>query len=110
KQGTDPDTSFVQWLATIDQEVGQLDSSLNIIHNMGTTLTSLEISVPAAVTSAWLKAPANKSMPDAYMRMSVSIQKKLKELIPFYYFQNLKNYGQHGTAENLLVYAAIPAI
>ena len=40
--------------------------------------------------------------------MSMRLQKALKQLIPFYYFQDLDELRQNNTASALLVYAAMP--
>jgi hypothetical protein len=70
-------------------------------------LISLQVSLPSVVASAWLNAPQDKKSP-RYMDMSRRLQMKLKQLIPYYYFQNVKKYGDIAPATVLLVYAALP--
>jgi hypothetical protein len=97
--------SYQAWVDDLDKTIDQIED--NGPGNFGNTLVSLELTLPAAVASAWLKASPDKNSPQ-YRNVSVALQSKLKQLIPFYYFQNLKNYGEIVPAMVLLVYAAIP--
>ncbi|MBZ5552136.1 MAG: hypothetical protein LAO21_05400 [Acidobacteriia bacterium] len=97
---------FLMWIDALDK-VADPEASPGS-DNFGNTLISLEVSVPGVVASAWLKASPDKNSPQ-YRDVSLRLQSKLKHLIPFYYFQNLKNYGNIEPAGVLLVYAAMPA-
>ena len=93
------------WIADLDKQIDELE--FNGTENFGDTLLSLELGVPAAIAAGWLQAPAEKKAP-AYMEMSRRIQAKLKEVIPFYFFADLRNLKSRETAAPLLVYASIP--
>jgi len=79
----------------------------------GNTLLGLNLSLPAEVGAAWLnaqpEAKGNEPKVAAYLAMSRRIQRKLKEIIPFYYFGDLDNFEESELpSKTLLVYAAIP--
>lgn len=98
--------SFDAWLGDLDAAVEQ------VLHNgpdtFGDTLFSLQVGVSSNVTAAWLKATADDTSP-RYLDMSRRLQAKLKQLIPFIYFQNPDKYSSaRQAAASLLVYAAIP--
>jgi hypothetical protein len=96
--------AFALWVDDFDREIEKLEP--NGTGSLGNTLVSLEVGVPPAVGAAWLAAPPGGS--PAYLDMSLRLQRRLKELIPFYYFQDLSAYGNPASAA-LLAYAALPA-
>lgn len=96
--------SFHTWVQVLDRTVEESEN--NGADIFGDTLISLDLSLPGAIASAWLNAPAKK--PRSYIRMSHAIQAALKELIPFYYFQDPSNYADLDSAAPLLLYSAIP--
>ena len=75
-------------------------------------MLGLNLSLPAAVGAAWFKAQpkaTNGPKVAAYLVMSRRLQRKLKEIIPYYYFADLENFANSQLAcKTLLVYAAIP--
>ena len=97
--------SFDRWFADIDTTVE------NVLHNkadvFGNTLLSLQIGVGPKVTKAWMKASKEDSSP-RYLDMSRRLQAKLKQLVPFIYFQKLDRFKTKPSAAALLVYSAIP--
>lgn len=95
--------AFSLWVDDLDRHVESVEK--NGTGNLGNTLVTLEVGVPPAVGAAWLAAPPSGS--PAYLDMSLRLQRKLKELIPAYYFQNLSAYGNPASAP-LLAYAAMP--
>ncbi|MEW6210754.1 MAG: hypothetical protein AB1631_20485 [Acidobacteriota bacterium] len=97
--------SFVTLIGDLDRAIDQIEP--NGTDNFGNTLISLQVSLPSAVASAWLKAPQDEKSP-RYMDMSRRLQMKLRQLIPYYYFQNVRKYGDIASATVLLVYAALP--
>jgi hypothetical protein len=97
--------SFATLIGDLDRAIDQVEP--NGTDNFGNTLISLQVSLPSVVASAWLKAPQDKNSP-VYMDMSRQLQVKLKQLIPYYYFQNVKKYSDISPATVLLVYAALP--
>ncbi len=105
QQAGDGSDSFVTLIGDLDRAVDQLEP--NGTDNFGNTLISLQVSLPSVVASAWLQAPPDKRSP-RYMDMSRRLQTKLRQLIPYYYFQDVKKYGDIAPATVLLVYAALP--
>jgi hypothetical protein len=97
--------SFLMWIDALGRMIDQADKQGD--NTIGNTLISLEVSVPGVVASAWLKASPDKNSPQ-YRDVSLRLQSKMKQLIPFYYFQNIENYGDIEPASVLLVYAAMP--
>ncbi len=93
------------WIADMDKQIDALE--FNGTENFGNVLVSLELGLPASVAGAWLDAPAEETAP-SYMEMSRRIQRKLKELIPFYYLADIANLRRHESVAPLLVYASIP--
>lgn len=96
---------FDAWLTDLELETERLHP--NGAGNIGNTLLYLELSLPARIASAWTLAPEDKRAPQ-YMTMSKNIQRRLKELIPYYFFQNPENFKNHIPASVLLAYSAIP--
>jgi hypothetical protein len=99
-------SSLDTWMTDLDRAVE------GVVHNgtneFGDTLLSLEVSVPARVLAAWF-VPRTKGETQAdAMEISRRLQRKLKELISSYYFQDLDNLRQDFAAAALLVYASIP--
>ena len=98
--------SFDVWVEALDRFVEDLEGNGPGI--FGDTLISLDLSVPGGIASAWMNAP--EKTPRNYALMSIRIQEALKELIPFYYFQDPRKYADLDAAAPLLVYSAIPPI
>ena len=68
--------------------------------------SSLSLSVPGSLITAWLKTPGECD-PDyfaVFSRMSVAVQTAMRRWIPFGYFQNVNEYETLGSAFSLLVY------
>jgi hypothetical protein len=74
--------------------------------SFGDLLTSLEVSVPGRIFSAWKNVPADKQS-DIYMRMSQRMQNVLRQLLPVCYFQNPDRYKETAAAYPLLAYSAL---
>jgi hypothetical protein len=107
----DPDSEvtsepFSTWLGDVDETIDRIEP--NGKDNFGHAFVSLEVTLPGEISSAWLKAPADKK-DIRYMNMSCNIQSALRELIPFYYFQNAENYKDITPSRVLLAYASLPA-
>ena len=96
--------SFDVWLNALDAEIEAKTS--NGSGMFGNTLLSLDVSVAEAVTSAWVHAPGKRDT--RYLDMSRRLQRTLKRLVLFYYFQARNKYKDSNEAEPLLVYAAMP--
>jgi hypothetical protein len=101
--------SFKEWLIHLDKTMDQIAD--NGDGNLGYTLISLDVSLPKDVMSGWFNAPAKKSKEFRnYEIMAHRLQKKLRELVPFYYFQDLTNYRNRIPAAVLLVYSSLPPL
>lgn len=100
--------TFENWIGDLDKHIDALE--FNGTDNFGDTLLGLDVSLPAEAVSAWLAAPPEPSggkVPQ-YLNMSRRLQRKMREVIPLVYFQNLDHYGDLGPAAHLLVYSAMP--
>ncbi|MET0648441.1 MAG: hypothetical protein ABW208_17655 [Pyrinomonadaceae bacterium] len=101
--------TFENWIGDLDNHIDALE--FNGTDNFGDTLLGIDVSLPAVSVAAWLSAPPE---PDGgprvpqYLNMSRRIQRKMREIIPLAYFQDVDNYGDIGPASQLLVYSAIP--
>lgn len=93
-----------RWIADLEQEIERLDP--NGAGILGHTLLNLELTLPSAVASAWTLAPDDKKA-QAYMDMSKNLQTRLKQLVPYYFFQNPANYKNLIPASVLLAWSAI---
>lgn len=97
--------SFQVWMDDLDQTVHQI-ANIDQGH-LGNILISLELTLPGAVASGWLRAPSDKNA-SQYQALSLRLQSRIRQLIPFYYFQNVTKYQDLGPATVLLVYGAMP--
>ena len=97
------------WIGDLDKQVDALEP--NGTDNFGNTLVGLNLSLPASAVSAWRNAPAEPTNSDKvpiYLNMSRRLQRKMRETLTLYYFQDLARYGSADVAATLLVYSAIP--
>ncbi|MCX6595709.1 MAG: hypothetical protein NTV70_05025 [Acidobacteria bacterium] len=101
-----PAHSFPEWVADLDKLLDARDPNSGT-HDIGDTLVRLTLSAPPAYLKAWLKAPRERHSP-VYMDLSRALQRRLKEIVLFYYFADVDNYKDIAAAAPPLVYAAIP--
>lgn len=97
--------SFPVWLTTLDMAAEQALN--NGPDKFGDTLLSLQLSVPAVVSEAWLDAPRDEKS-DVYMNMSIQLQETLKFLVRYLYLQDPKRYKEIPSLSGVLAYAALP--
>jgi len=107
---TEPDrASLSEWVMDLDNHSDATQS--NGTGLLGNTLITLDVSLPGKVVAAWLNAPADEKDP-AYMRMSRNIQRVMRRLIPFCYFDDPCRYvdlsATRGNAAAMLVYQCLP--
>jgi len=90
--------------------VQAIDAQVDTAHNgvLGQTLFQFDVSLPPGEFNAWLQAPANAKDP-AYFAMSKAMQKKLRAIIPFYYFEDPAHYDGGVEANAILAYGCLPA-
>ncbi len=91
------------WVSAVD---GQVDSAGKGI--LGETLFTFDVSLPPEAFECWFNTSANKLDPQ-YFALSITLQKRLRQIIPFYYFQDPARYDGGIVANALLVYGALPA-
>lgn len=99
--------SFSTYLTDLDKaldERGIVDSD-----DFGTALTSLQVSVPSSVLSAWKNAPRDPRNP-IYFAMSRKVQELLRRWIPRCYVQDTDQYHQTDLIFPLLAYSSLPII
>jgi hypothetical protein len=71
--------------------------------------SSLTISLPGPLTHAWLRAPGERA-PDffeVYSAVSVTLQRVLRQWLPYVYFNDLDRYDDLDAAFPLLVYRSM---
>ncbi len=93
------------WYTEFDRTVEQAVN--NGPNEFGDVLTTMEVTVPGQALEAWLLRRDKDQHQAAKMEMSRQIQRTVKRLLPFYYFQNVENLRQNATAAALLVWAAM---
>src|SRR5688500_771177 len=97
--------TFDSWLTDLDNAVEL--SLQNGPDKFGDALLSMELSVPAVVTAAWLDAPGEEKA-DIYMTMSHRLQEALKYLVPYFYLQDPRRFTAIPPMSGILTYAALP--
>lgn len=78
--------------------------------NMGNSLVSLSVSLPALAAGAWIKAPEKQADP-AYKRMSIELQRQFKLVLHGTFFSDVQNYHHVSgdtTAFAVLAFCSIP--
>jgi hypothetical protein len=98
--------SFPEWVADLDKVLDNKDSNSGT-HDIGDTLIALSLSAPPSNLRAWTQAPQDRSDP-VYMRLSLALQARLKELVTFYYFSDPARYKDLAAAAAPVVYSCIP--
>ncbi len=97
--------SYTEYLDELDRH---LDSFGLIGSNkFGNILTSLEVSMPGKVISAWKKLPPEPD-DNFYRQMSFVVQRRLRQWIPVAYIQDEDKYDDIEDIYPLLVYMSLP--
>jgi len=107
-----PDKASIhEWVGELDNFADEAERHLtgasNGTGNLGNALISLEVSLPGRAVAAWFSAPADED-DLLYMEMSRAIQRVLRRLVPYCYFQDPKNYTSPSVAAQMLVYKCLP--
>jgi hypothetical protein len=104
--------SFADWLGTFSNSIQKAAPAGSASsQKLGPVWTAFQASLPASICAAWFYAPqwsGHESLPAEYVRMSLDLQRALKQFIPRLYFANLKNYTYLDSAAPLLAYQFIP--
>ncbi|MCS7037010.1 MAG: hypothetical protein RMJ33_06040 [Saprospiraceae bacterium] len=101
--GQDADAAVDAWVEALERDAERLHP--NGAGLLGDTLLRLDVTLPAQVASAWLRAPLSPQAPE-YTRMSRNLQRRMRELIPLFYFQDARKYGEK-VAPALVAYSAM---
>jgi hypothetical protein len=101
-----PDTaSLHEWIGDLDNHSSAVSKTGT--GNLGSVLTSLDVSLPGKVVAAWFNAPDNPKA-DAYLNMSRLIQFALRRFAQFCYFDDPSKYGAIDAAPAVYVYGSLP--
>ena len=103
--GAGQSSSLSAWITDLDRRVEEAVD--NGSDEFGDTLLSMEVSLPGSVLGAWFRERNEEQLLEDARAMSMRLQKGLKQLIPFYYFQDLDKLRQNSSTSALLVYAAM---
>lgn len=99
-------SSLDTFYADLDRAVE--DQVHNGANEFGDVALAMQIALPGSVLASWFRRRTADQVKRDSMEVSRRLQAKLKELIPFYYFQDLARLQPNPTAAALLVWAAIP--
>ncbi len=93
------------WLADMEAKAAA-ESPGN--DRFGKTLVGLEVRVPSEIGSAWFRANAN-ALDQSYVDVAVAIQQQLREVLPFYYFQQEEAFdlGHGGNSRYYQMFALL---
>ncbi len=96
-------TNLSTWYSQFDRTVENL--LRNGEEEFGDVLASFEVSIPGSALTAWLSPQDDVNA--AAKRVSLAIQRGLKRIVPFYYFQDTKELSLNPSAAALLVWSAM---
>jgi hypothetical protein len=100
------ESSFSTWLADVDRQVEAVVGRPT--DDFGDLLLALEVTLPARVLGAWLQPRSATETRRAAMNMSRALQASLRQLLPFYYFQNIKNLDGLPGCAAMMLWSALP--
>lgn len=101
-----PDTaSLHEWIGDLDIVASALSKTGT--GNLGTVLSSLDVSLPGKVVAAWFNAPDDQKAA-AYLQMSRNIQKAMRRFAQFCYFDDPSKYGNINAAPAVFVFGCLP--
>jgi hypothetical protein len=101
-----PDTgSLHEWIGDLDNHSTAVSKTGT--GNLGSVLSSLDVTLPGKVVAAWFNAPADPKA-EAYLDMSRNIQVALRRFTQFCYFDDPSKYGTLDTAAAVYVYGCLP--
>jgi hypothetical protein len=69
---------------------------------------NLQVTLPASILDGWFRRRTTDELKSSSMLVSRALQAKLKQLVPFYYFQDRNKLQLNETAAALLIWAALP--
>jgi hypothetical protein len=84
----------------------------NVLHNganeFGDVALSMQVAVPSSVLASWFVRRDGARLKRDSMAISRALQRKLRQLLPFSYFQEVKRLRSNPSAAALLIWAALP--
>jgi hypothetical protein len=101
-----PDGSLEKWIADLDRAVE--DATGNGTTEFGDVLLSLDLGLGGNAMAPWLEPRTREEARLGAKRVSISLQRQLKSLIPAYYFQDPDHLMDNRPASALIVWAALP--
>jgi hypothetical protein len=99
-------SSLGTFYADLDRAVE--DQVHNGTNEFGDVALAMQVALPGSVLASWFRRRTADQVKQDSMEMSRRLQTKLRELIPFYFFQDLARLQPNPSAAALLVWAAIP--
>jgi hypothetical protein len=84
----------------------------NVLHNganeFGDVALSMQVSVPSSVLASWFIRRDESTLKRDNMAMSRALQRKLRQLLPSCFFQDVNRLRANPSVAALLVWAALP--
>jgi len=96
---------FAVWAAVLDRRIDDDPETANGPLVFGDTLAKLQVVLPDKIGGAWFTGPTRATAP-VYLKMSLHIQAKLRELMAFHYFSDADNFTSVLATHALLMYVA----
>ena len=104
-----PETRFAIWAEKLDRRIDAANpetASEELL--FGDTLIRLKVELPGTLGAVWFDGPTEKTA-ERYLQMSLRMQRKLRQLMMFYFFSDAENIKKKKLAAHaLLMYAAVP--
>ena len=94
-----------EWITGLDRYIDEIEH--NGDDQFGNTILDLELSYPISVLRGWGLAPREEKSPE-YREMYRRIQRSLRQVIPFFWFNEPERYLPLAVAAPLLVYKHLP--
>src|SRR5262249_53519295 len=102
-----PDSGAIdRFYSSLDQTISNVMGSIG--DDLGDVALDFQVALPASVLAAWFQPLDAGGVKSVSMKMSLALQAKLRELVPFNFFADLDNLRQNFSAAALLVWAAMP--
>ena len=100
------DASLDRFFLALDQTISNVPANRN--DDFCDVAVNLQVTLPASILEGWFRRRTADELKSSSMLVSRALQAKLKQLIPFYYFQDRNNLQLNETAAALLIWAALP--
>jgi len=103
KQFADAGSGLGLWYSELDRTVEALLA--NGADEFGDVCAALEVSMPGEILGAWLLPVTDPAQ--SAKRVSIAVQKALKQVLPFYYLSDISRLHALPTSAALLAWAAL---